>query len=235
MDGIRIVFFDAGGTLLQPWPAVGEVYARAGRRYGLDVGPEEVVGAFRAAFRSRKLDGRPQDRAWWREVVDRTFGAFGRATDPDALFTDLYEHFTHPDSWRLFDGAAEVVGTLRTRGYRTGLLSNWDDRLPELLDGLGLLPHLAPQVISYRVGVEKPHRRIYEAALAEAGVAPHEALMVGDDWEADIVGSRALGMHAVYVERHGHAAPEGASIAHLEELLDLLPATGSDQGVRQAT
>jgi putative hydrolase of the HAD superfamily len=229
MDGIRIVFFDAGGTLLEPWPDVGEVYAGAARRYGLEVGPEEVVAAFRRAFLSRKLDGRPQDRAWWRDVVDRTFGAFGEASDPDALFEDLYAHFTHPSSWRLFEGATDVVAALQARGYRTGLLSNWDDRLPELLDGLGLLSELAPRVISYRVGVEKPHRRIYETALAEAGVAPEEALMVGDDWEADIVGARALGMRAVYVERHGHAAPEGPSIGHLADLLDLLPgANGAD-------
>ena len=235
MERIRIVFFDAGGTLLEPWPPVGEVYAGTARRYGLEVGAEEVVTSFRAAFMSKKLDGRPQDRAWWREVVDHTFEPYGEATDPDGLFEDLYDHFTHPSSWRLFDDAVEVVRTLQARGYRTGLLSNWDDRLTELLEGLGLATALSPHVISYRVGVEKPHPHIFETALTEAGVAPEEALMVGDDWEADIVGSRALGMQAVYVERHGHAAPDGPSIEHLEGLLDLLPARSSDQGERQAT
>jgi len=234
VDRIRIVFFDAGGTLLEPHPPVGEVYAAAGRRYGLAVDPVSVVDAFRAAFRGKKLDGRPQDRAWWREVVDHTFGRYGTATDPDALFADLYDHFTHPSSWRLFDGAATVVNELRSRGYRTGLLSNWDDRLPELLDGLGLLDALEPRVISYRVGVEKPHERMFRTALEEADVAPQEAVMVGDDWEADIVGSRTLGMRAIYVERHGHAAPAGPSVRRLEELLALLPGP-SPQGVRQAT
>jgi len=234
MRDVEIVFFDAGHTLLYTEPGVGIVYAAAGRRYGVDVDAATIETAFRAAFLDKKLDGRPQDRAWWREVVDHTFGVFGQASDPDALFEDLYDHFTHPASWRLFDDAAEVIAELKARGYRTGLLSNWDDRLPELLEGLGLLSQLAPQVISYRVGVEKPHRRIYEMALAEAGVAPEQALMVGDDWEADIVGSRALGMRAVYVERHGHAAPDGPSIEHLADLLDLLPPNGPDQRVRQA-
>lgn len=230
-----MIYFDAGGTLLEPWPPVGEVYAGAARRYGIEVEPDAVVAAFRATFMGKKLDGRPQDRAWWRDVVDRTFEAFGQASDPDGLFDDLYDHFTHPSSWRLFDGAREVVATLRARGYRTGLLSNWDDRLPELLEGLGLLSQLAPRVISYRVGVEKPHRRIFETALQEAGVAPEEALMVGDDWEADVIGARTLGMPAVYVERHGHSAPDGPSIGCLERLLDLLPGVDGPQGTRQAT
>lgn len=234
VDRIRIVFFDAGGTLLQPHPPVAEVYAAAGRRYGLAVDPDSVVDAFRAAFTGKKLDGRPQDRAWWRDVVERTFRRYGEATDPDGLFTDLYDHFTHPSSWRLFDGADRVVHELRARGYRTGLLSNWDDRLPDLLSGLGLLETLEPRVISYRVGVEKPHERIFRTALEEAGVEPAEAVMVGDDWEADIVGARALGMRAIYVERHEHRAPGGPSVKRLEQILDLLPGH-SVQGARQAT
>lgn len=224
VDRVQIVFFDAGGTLLRPEPAVGEVYAATGRRYGIDVSPKAITEAFRETFLERKLDARPQDREWWREVVVLTFGRFGRATDPDGLFDDLYAHFSSPEAWRLFHDARETVETLRTRGYQTGLLSNWDDRLEEVLDGLGLLELLDPVVISCRVGVDKPHPLIFETALTEAGVEPAHALMVGDDWEADIEGSRATGMRAVLVQHDGHTAPDGPVIRRLGELLDLLPA-----------
>ena len=237
MRNVEIVFFDAGHTLLFTYPRVGEVYAQAGRRYGLSVSPDGVEAAFRDAFVARKLDGRPQDRAWWRRLVLETFGRFGEASDPEALFADLYEHFTHPASWRLYEGALETLEALQARGYRTGLISNWDDRLPELLEGLGLVPLLEPRVISTFVGVEKPHRRIFETALAEAGVEPGQALMVGDDWEADVLGARAVGMHAVHVRANGHTTPDGVGIGRLGELLDWLP--GRDlpeaQGRRQAT
>ena len=224
MHAITTVFFDAGGTLVRPREDVGEVYARAGRRYGIDVEPQRLVESFMRTFHAVKLDGRPQDKAWWQVVVDRTFGAFGGGRDPQALFEELYAHFMAPASWELFPRALETIHTLQSRGYRTALISNWDGRLPELLAGLRLVDLLDPIVISYRVGAEKPQRRIFETALAEAGVPPRAALMVGDDYEADVVGATALGMQAVLVRRPGqNHGNGGVEIDSLPELLDLLP------------
>jgi len=232
VDEVEIVFFDAGGTLLRPAEDVGEVYARTAGRYGLAVEAPAVVEAFLTAFRDGKRAGHPQTRAWWSEVVRATFAPFGRPTDPQALFDDLYAHFTAPGSWRLFDGARETVEELRARGYRTGLISNWDDRLPSLLDGLGLTPLLDPIVVSCRVGAEKPHRRIFESALAEAAVAPGRALMVGDDWEADVEGAEAVGMRALHVRRPGQTAGNGHGVDCLTELLRLLPGNGHRRQAR---
>ena len=99
MRDVEIVFFDAGHTLLYTDPPVGTVYAEAGRRYGVDVAPEIVEDVFRRAFLEKKLDGRPQDRAWWRDIVIHTFARLGDATDPEALFDDLYAHFHDPAAW----------------------------------------------------------------------------------------------------------------------------------------
>lgn len=196
---IDMIFLDAGGTLLYPDPGVGEVYARAGARHGVPAGPHDLNAAFGRAFERKKGLGIPDYREWWRDVVRDTFAEFGEPDDPDALFDELYDHFAAADAWRLFPGALETVATLKERGYGVGLISNWDDRLPDLLEGLGLLPGLDPVVVSCRVGVEKPDRRIYETALREAGVPPHRALMVGDDEAADLHGARAAGLEAALV------------------------------------
>jgi putative hydrolase of the HAD superfamily len=47
------------------------------------------------------------------------------------------------------------------------------------------------------VGVEKPDPAIFRAALDALGVAPGEALYVGDLYDVDVVGARAAGMEAV--------------------------------------
>jgi putative hydrolase of the HAD superfamily len=228
MNAIEVVFFDAGGTLVRPREDVGRVYARAAARQGLAADPEAVLAAFVEVFRRKKLDGRVQDRAWWREVVDGTFARIGRAPDPDALFEEVYAAFTDPASWVLADRARETLASLRARGYRTGLISNWDDRLPGILEGLGLAPLLDPVVVSFRVGAEKPDPRIYRTALAEARVPPHRALMVGDDDEADVAGAMAVGMRAVRLggDRPG---PDGTLVIHrLEELLGALTDGGAE-------
>ena len=67
-------------------------------------------------------------------------------------------------------------------------------------------------------GYVKPHRSIFEAALAALDVAPEDAAMVGDSTHDDIEGARALGLHAVLLDREGnHPEWEGA-IRSLSEL-----------------
>jgi HAD superfamily hydrolase (TIGR01458 family) len=58
--------------------------------------------------------------------------------------------------------------------------------------------------LEYAAGVEaeivgKPTPAYFEAALAEVEAAPAEAVMVGDDVEADIGGAKAIGMRGVLV------------------------------------
>jgi putative hydrolase of the HAD superfamily len=202
VDGrIEIIFFDAGGTLLYPDPTVGEAYARAGRAHGVRAPAAGLEAAFREAFREEKRRARPQDRAWWRRVVDRSYAPFGEPTDPDGLFADLYEWFAQPEAWRLFPDAADALPVLAARGLRLGVISNWDVRLPGLLAGHEATRRLDPVIVSGVVGAEKPDPAIYRAALEAAGVAPEQALMIGDDYEADVAGARAAGLSAILLDR----------------------------------
>ena len=52
-------------------------------------------------------------------------------------------------------------------------------------------------------GRVKPHRSIFEAALAALDARPTEAAMVGDSYSDDIEGARALGMRAILLDRDG--------------------------------
>jgi len=49
----------------------------------------------------------------------------------------------------------------------------------------------------------KPHRSIFDAALAALEAQPGEAAMVGDSYADDIEGARALGMRAILLDRDG--------------------------------
>jgi putative hydrolase of the HAD superfamily len=214
-----IVFFDAGRTLLYTRDPVGVTYSTAAARHGIDVAPDAMEASFHAAFRARRArDSGAQDRAWWWEVVKLTLTGVGVPGEHEALFDELHGYYERPEAWRLYPDARETLAAVRERGYRTGLISNWDERLPDLLVGMGLADGLDPIVVSCEVGWEKPDPRIFRHALDLAGVAPERCLMVGDDPVADIEGATALGMHAVRID-HGAADAANGTITTLAQLL----------------
>ena len=73
------------------------------------------------------------------------------------------------------------------------------------------------------VGHAKPAPAVFEAALEIAGVAPDEALHVGDSLDNDIEGARAAGIRAVLVDRSGGPRPAGVeTVRSLEEVASLI-------------
>ncbi|MEZ4382958.1 MAG: HAD family hydrolase [Nannocystaceae bacterium] len=99
-------------------------------------------------------------------------------------------------------------------------------RWEETLRAAGIWPRLAAAVFSSEIGAVKPHPRPFEVALARLGVAPGEALMIGDSYERDVLGATALGVDAVWIDAAASAgarpfAPARAAVAHLAEVLTL--------------
>ena len=105
---------------------------------------------------------------------------------------------------RLLPGAVETLHSLVERGLRLGIISNRMHGGTLLLDDLGYfgISHYFSSVIaSCDAGYMKPHPTLFLRALDDLGVLPEEAVMVGDDLRADIRGSLAVGMHAVWMRR----------------------------------
>ena len=204
---IRTVLFDVGGTLVRVRPSVGTVYAGAARDHGFEVSPEELDRNFRGAWRRSLARGHTRGHScsdeilreeWWTVVRD-TFKDSVPADNMPALFDDLYDRFASAAAWELAPGIKSHLEHLRAAGIRLGVLSNWDSRLGSMLSDLGLRDAFDFLVISYAVGVEKPHPDIFQAALAEAGSSPEETLLVGDSFEADIEAAGRLGLATLWV------------------------------------
>ncbi|HEX2250795.1 MAG TPA: HAD-IA family hydrolase [Gemmatimonadales bacterium] len=104
-------------------------------------------------------------------------------------------------------GAADSLKRLRDAGLRLGVVSNSDGRVEEALEAAGLRRYFDVVIDSARVGVEKPDPRIFHAALEALGVAPSEALYVGDLYEVDIAGANAAGIEAVLMTTSAHGSP----------------------------
>jgi putative hydrolase of the HAD superfamily len=101
----------------------------------------------------------------------------------------------------LYEDAPPVLEALRGRGIRIGLISNGQRDLDEFTAHHGL--EVDAIVGSKAHGRVKPHASIFVAALRALDVAPDESAMVGDSYEDDIEGARALGMRAILLDRDG--------------------------------
>jgi putative hydrolase of the HAD superfamily len=228
------VFFDAGDTLIHPVPDVGEAYAAALARRGIVADPDEMLARFQRlmAQRTRRDDGRlrygtteAEARAWWRLAVRRCFAEHADEIDLDEVFEELWSHFARGDAWRVYPDVARTFDALRHRGIKIGLVSNWDCRLPPLLQGLGLWDMFDVPVVSFQVGVEKPDPAIFEHALRAGGATPERCVHVGDSYEQDVVGARRAGIRPVWLRRRGEGektARDVKIIRSLDEVLRLL-------------
>jgi len=207
---IKAVFFDAGHTLLYAHPDVGSVYTETTARFGVHLPPARFVETLLPAFREyvrgpglRMGASDAEDYVMWREIsrtmYDRLEGM--RSVDFERWFVALYRRFGEPEVWRFYDDVEAVLGELRRRGLRLGVVSNWDTRLRGICAGLGLDRLVDFVVISAEVGVRKPDPRIFEVALGKAGVGAGEAAHVGDLLEEDVEGARRAGIAAFLIDR----------------------------------
>src|SRR5262245_41287816 len=101
LNGIKAITFDVGGTLIEPWPSVGHVYADVAARHGLkNIAPDSLNVRFKSAWQAcRDFD---YSRSGWEELVNQTF----RGLIPGErvhFFPDLYDRFAEPDAWRVFE------------------------------------------------------------------------------------------------------------------------------------
>jgi len=228
-----LIFFDVGGTLLEPHPHVGAIYAEIAGELGCPLDPDATHAAFAEAFHTAKrrlLSERghffgfdvSSERAMWRQIVDGTFDALGAELDRDTLFERLWNEMACPERYALLEGVPETLLALRERGVRLGIISNWDHRLRPVLEGMNLAPLFDPIVISCEVGAEKPDAVIFNAALRAADLPAERCLMVGDHPRADLEGARGVGMRAVLLDRGDHERDEPDRIRAIGDLIPWL-------------
>jgi putative hydrolase of the HAD superfamily len=112
---------------------------------------------------------------------------------------------------RLFPDALPALEALRAAGHRVGLITNGAAVLQrDKVAAVGLDGVLDPVVISSEVGVAKPDRGVFDAAIALGGFQAATTWFVGDNLGVDVLGARRAGLVPVWINRTGRARPEEA-------------------------
>ncbi|MFS8855788.1 HAD-IA family hydrolase [Synechococcus sp. H55.7] len=236
-----VLFFDAVGTLFRVRGGVGQAYSQVAAEYGVRVDPPALDCAFAQAFAQAPTPACPGltgsvlqewERAWWRQVVRQTFAqvgslaAFGEGQF-EVFFAHLFEYFAGAGPWELYPETLPVLQVLQQEGIRLGVISNFDSRLPGVLQQLQLGSYFSSLTLSTQVGYAKPDPRIFQAALAAQGIPPAAACHIGDSHREDYQGAKAAGLKALWLDREGKDRSCQGRIADLWGALSIL--NGSQQ------
>ena len=107
-------------------------------------------------------------------------------------------------------GAVAVLERLRAHAPIGVVSNNLLAEQREKLQQCGLTPYIDTLVVSEEAGISKPDPAIFKIALDRLQAGPHEAVMIGDSWAADIEGAHAAGIHAIWFNPDGLPSPDPA-------------------------
>jgi putative hydrolase of the HAD superfamily len=216
---IQAVTFDVGGTLIEPWPSVGHLYSEVASQHGMRASSDLLNARFKAAWRKRPAFDYTRDA--WCGLVEECFDGFSPGPLRREFFTELYDRFAHPEAWRMYEDVLPTLDALAARGIRLGILSNWDERLRELLERLRQLRRFEVVTVSCEAGSAKPAAAIFARAARDFGLPPASILHVGDHLEFDAQAARKAGFEARLIVR-GPAVATEENLKSLSQVITII-------------
>lgn len=215
----RFIFFDVGNTLLFPnrprmlAPLPAKHHPTLERWQALE---RRTKQEFDSGMTAGKID----HSFWW---TFHTYLLEEANLPADSVRDQLVENTRQSANWdQILPGTRAALERIR-QAYGIAVISNADGKIDEVLKRCSIADCFASITDSGIVGCEKPHPKIFEAALHDMNAQPGESLYVGDVYSVDYVGARNAGMQAVLFDVSGayreRDFPRVESLAELEAWL----------------
>lgn len=229
-NDIKAVFFDMDDTVfdhsLTCRAAIASLRSERSflRRRPLDALWQEYLQLLDAiappsGSRGTTIDQARRER--WRRLALRC----GKELTPDEVaelsgaYRARYQKLRRP-----VPGAVPLLESLHREVKVVIVTNNEVAEQEEKVRFMGVGPFLDGLVVSEAVGAAKPDRRIFEVALATAGVPAPRATMLGDSWTSDVLGAAGAGVRPVWFNRFGLSRPGDGPVDELRSLRPLRPA-----------
>jgi putative hydrolase of the HAD superfamily len=194
----RVIFFDVGNTLL--FPNIAKMLAPL----AVDLHPtleqwQAIERRTKPEFDRTIQSGEVTPGFWW------TFHTYllkdlGQDTSVRDVLVGNNQDSANWD--RILPGTRDAMDRI-SQSFRTAVISNADGKIEHVLARCGIADCFESITDSGIVGVEKPRREIFEAALKSMKTRADESVYVGDVYSVDYVGARNAGMSAVLFDVAG--------------------------------
>ncbi|UCG90588.1 MAG: HAD-IA family hydrolase [Candidatus Heimdallarchaeota archaeon] len=228
MTDFQVIFFNAGGTLIQLRNTTLPIlYSQLlSRILKKSVSSEEIFLAFRKAeawVLSRRIPGALFSDLDQRKYQNVFYGQLGISNRKEINWIEKQIADELEMDFVLEKGTKTILCLLKQK-YQLGLISNWDASLIDILQNLGILDYFDSITLSGDIGISKPDATIFKSALEDfPEVKPKETVYIGDEYLNDIVPAQKLKMFAILFDKgpsgmHGRPFQTDVKCTKIKEL-----------------
>lgn len=153
-----------------------------------------------------------------------TFAAMSISYPDEIIHTLSIDYITYLSSFNhLLEGGFEMLAYLQTK-YKLHIITNgFSEVQHKKLTNANIISYFTTITSSEEAGVKKPHPDIFKLSLKKAGAKPQNSVMIGDNYEADILGAADYGLHTIYFDYYRKFTVKHDrhidSLAHLSQFL----------------
>ena len=200
------IWWDFDGTLVSRPRMWSEAALRLATRLrpGHDLNVSHFARQFKRKFPWHR-DSHPEltGERWWLVVYDVYRSVFQQLGlgDVSRHAPEIREDILDASRYRVFEDVVPVLDALARDDWRHLIVSNHVPELSQIARDLGIGCYFDSVVTSGQVGYEKPHRRMFEAAVEHT--RPGAVWMVGDNLACDCLPVAAFGANAILVRSAG--------------------------------
>lgn len=220
---IKHIFFDLDHTLWDFEANSKKTFSYIFKKNGLEIEFNDFIEVYQPInhrywklFREDKVSKAQLRYGRLREA----FQAIDFKSDDELIHLLSEEYITYLANHNaLFENAIPVLEYLQPK-YKMHIITNgFEEVQHRKLKNANLLPFFDKIITSEKVGVKKPNPRIFEYALDITGAVKGESVMIGDNFEADILGAKNMGMQVIFCKFNGESATE--EVSSVDNLLEL--------------
>lgn len=233
-QAIRAIFFDAGFTLIRPYPSTAEICQQVCQGLNLHIHLEAVKQRmiesqdyyYRQLRLNRHTWGSEQAIAeFWIGYYMNLLRPFIEEHDEPRLYQlaqTINQEFDKHTSWEVYPDVFPTLEALHRQGYILGVISDWGISLGSILRRLKLTPYFDCLLVSALTRYAKPSPMLYESALQRTNTIADYTLHIGDSYIHDVLGARTVGITPVLLDRSGDLEDSSVDCLLVHSLTDLL-------------
>ena len=223
VSGIKHIFFDLDHTLWDFDKNSALTFQKIFEIHDVRVSTNDFLAVYEPInlnywklYREEKID---KKSLRYKRLKD-TFDQVNFNVSDDIINQLAIDYINHLTTFNhLFDGTIEILEHLQNAYHLHIITNGFEEAQQRKMTNSNISKYFKTVTNSEAAGVKKPNPIIFNHALKLANATPNESIMIGDNYEADILGAIDVGLDVILFNYHNYNAE--AHIKQVKQLRDL--------------